>query len=370
MGEHGSKLSGVLESAGTHIRGDSVFYLFIVTYTAFGLLLLELTGTADKAAYSVYLWKWITLFLLFFPAMAFVVDYGTVIHRFDKKRNLAWRRLLSTKRLSYFLSGIALLMVMMFLQGTFTSIKNALFVWNGGFVYEKLLADIDAAIHFGVDPWRWLYALNDSVFLLRIVEWNYNVLWFVVCFSALFFVSTSPKAKAIRGRYLTSFMLVWILVGNVLAGMFMSAGPVYYEAVTGDIGRFADQLAFLQSTAGSANSAANYQAYLWELHASGRAGFGSGISAFPSVHVGLITMNALFVWDWNRKLGIVAFAYVLFVLASSVYLAWHYAIDGYAAIVIALAIHYLVKKLPLERWTTKSVGPASAGRRLTEPKAF
>lgn len=369
MGEHWPKLASISEAAGAHIRGDGLFYLLIVAYTAFGLLLLEVTGAADRAAYSVYLWKWITLFLLFFPAMAFLIDYGTVIHRFDSKRKMAWRRLFSIKRLSYSLAGLALLMAMMLLQGTFTSIKNALFVWNGGFVYEKILADIDAAMHFGVDPWRWLYAVGDSVVLLRIIEWNYNVLWFVICFSALFFVATSPKARAVRGRYLISFMLVWIIVGNLLAGLFMSAGPVYYGAVTGDIGRFSDQLAFLQATAGSTNSAANYQAYLWELHQSGQAGFGSGISAFPSVHVGLITMNALFVWDWNRRLGLIAFTYVLFVLASSVYLAWHYAIDGYAAIVVAIAIHALVKKLPLERWTARSAGSLPTGRRLTEPKA-
>jgi hypothetical protein len=140
-------------------------------------------------------------------------------------------------------------------------------------------------------------------------------------------------------------MLVWVVVGNVLAGPFMSAGPAFYAQVTGDTARFAEQMAFLARGRDWANSAASYQEYLWALYSHGLTGFGSGISAFPSVHVGLIMLNALFLWDFSRRLGLIAFAYVGFVVASSVYLAWHYAIDGYAAIAVVLVIHYALKKL-------------------------
>jgi hypothetical protein len=161
-------------------------------------------------------------------------------------------------------------------------------------------------------------------------------------------------------------MLVWIVVGNVLAGAFLSAGPAYYGLVTGDTGRFADQLGFLRHGAAWSNSAVSYQDYLWQLYAAGLTGFGSGISAFPSVHVGLITMNALFIADYSRRLGLIAFAYVAFVAASSVFLAWHYAIDGYVAIAVTVALHVLLKRLFLTRTAAKrtplfgqpSLGPA------------
>ena len=121
-------------------------------------------------------------------------------------------------------------MTFMIFQGTFTSIKNGLVVWRDGFPFDKVQADIDAWIHFGVDPWRWLsFAQID--FIRLAVEWNYSILFFTGSFGLLFFVATSPLAARVRTRFLFCFMLVWIILGNVLAGLFMSAGPAFYGRV-------------------------------------------------------------------------------------------------------------------------------------------
>jgi len=328
----------------TMIRADAGFYLFIAIYTLAGLVFLHAVGAGDRAAYWIYVLRWISLFALFLPAMTVIFDYGLILHRFDRKRSLAARKVFSPSRMARFLSGISLLMAMVAFQGTFTSVKNGLPVWQGGFRFDKVQADIDAYLHFGTDPWRWLFAMAENDLVRFAVEWNYNILWFAICFSALFFVVTSPKAVSFRSRSLISFMLVWIIVGNILAGLFLSAGPAFYGAVTGDKARFAEQLAFLSGSISSSNSAASYQDYLWMLHSAGKTGFGSGISAFPSVHVALITLNALFVWEHSRRLGIAAFAYVGLVIASSVYLAWHYAVDGYVAVAVTLAIYVVVRK--------------------------
>ncbi|MCP4182981.1 MAG: hypothetical protein GY761_06650, partial [Hyphomicrobiales bacterium] len=79
---------------------------------------------------------------------------------------------------------------------------------------------------------------------------------------------------------------------------------------------------------------------------TGNSGRGVGISAFPSVHVGLITLNALFAREIFPRLAGLAFAYVGIILVSSVYLGWHYAIDGYVAIFVVYAIYWLMKKVP------------------------
>jgi hypothetical protein len=246
-------------------------------------------------------------------------------------------------------AGIALLMAFGVFQGTYTSVKNGLPFWRGGFVYDAAQADLDALVHFGTDPWRHLYRIAGFDSVRIVVEWNYNVLWFLICFGALFFVATSPLAAAVRTRYLVCFSAVWVLIGNVFAGLFLSAGPAFYGFVTGDIARYGEQLAFLAHGAGGANSAAAYQDYLWKLHESSQAGFASGISAFPSVHVGLVTLNALFLYEHHRKLGLAAFAYVAFVAVSSVYLAWHYAIDGYASIAVTVLIYLVVRKWAASR---------------------
>jgi hypothetical protein len=63
------------------------------------------------------------------------------------------------------------------------------------------------------------------------------------------------------------------------------------------------------------------------------------------MHVGMATLNALFIAEVSRRWGYVAFAYALFILLSSVYLAWHYAIDGYVAIVITVAIYLATRRI-------------------------
>lgn len=362
--QHTEPIRALAAELTARLRADAPLYLFIAAYTVVGLVVLSVSGTQDRASYSIYFMRWVSLFCVLLPAIAIILHVTLLVHRFDKRRALAAKRIFSPANVAYFLSGIALIMAMVLFQGTFTSLKNAMSVWHHGFPLDRLHADIDAAIHFGIDPWRLLYAVAESDWVRIAVEWNYNVLWFVISFGALFFVATSPRAAPIRSRYVLSFMLVWIIVGNVFASTFLSAGPAFYAHVTGDVARFGEQLEFLARGASSPNSAASYQSYLWSLHEASLTGFGSGISAFPSVHVGLIALNAMFVCEYSRKLGTIAFGYVAFVLASSVYLAWHYAIDGYAAIAIALLIYLALRRLlPNATAARTAVAPRPAGTR-------
>nr|WP_246659194.1 phosphatase PAP2 family protein [Rhizobium sp. FY34] len=231
------------------------------------------------------------------PLGVAIFDVGIIILRFPHRRRLAYRHLYSIRRLAALIGGLILLWAMMVFQGSFTSIKNIFPDLHGGFIHDHLHADIDRWLHLGVDPWRYLYQVAAWPPLLHLIEFNYNGLWFVVCFGGLFLVATSSRADAICQRYVIMFML------NVHAELGRAGKPAgWFVAVcrTGLLwprdrryARFADQLAFLASSS-SAHSASAYQAYLWKIRERGFAGFGGGISAFPSVHVGLATMNALF----------------------------------------------------------------------------
>ncbi|RWA72093.1 phosphatase PAP2 family protein [Mesorhizobium sp.] len=340
----------IIAAAARLVRRDSGLYLIIAAYTLAGLGFLHAVGADDRSAYSIYFEDWIKLNCLIFPIFVVIFDAILILHRFNSRRLLVVKTTFSNGRLAYFLSGLCLLVALMIFQGTFTSVKNVMPVWQGGFRFDVVQANIDSVLHFGVDPWRWLYAVAKVDWVRVAAEWNYNVLWFLLNFSALFFVATSPKVASIRTRYLVCFMAVWIIVGNVLAALFLSAGPAFYGLVTGDTARFGQQLAFLAKGLGAPNSAASYQNYLWSLNEAGRTGFATGISAFPSVHVGLVTLNALFLREYNRYLGALAFLYAAFVAASSVYLAWHYAIDGYVAALVTLLIYVAARKLiPADR---------------------
>ena len=343
------------------IRSDFPIYLTIVIYSLLGLIFLQQNNALHLASYGAYVEKTALLAFLVFPALFLFSDFVLLIHRFDKRREAALVRSFSAKRLSATIAGSLMLVMIMIFQGTFTSIKNTLFVWSGGFHHDELLANIDAAMHFGADPWHYVRFMIEWPLLHSVVKYNYGVIWFLLSFGIVYFVASSPKADKVRHRYLAAFMLVWILVGNVFAGLFMSAGPAFYGEVTGDFSRFGELLSMLAAGSGEAASGLDYKAYFWRLHESGRAGFGSGISAFPSVHVGLTVLNMLFAYEANRKLGHFMALYTIFILASSVALSWHYAIDGYAAAIIVCAIYFAVKSASARLETSEDARiPASA----------
>jgi len=65
---------------------------------------------------------------------------------------------------------------------------------------------------------------------------------------------------------------------------------------------------------------------------------GSGISAMPSLHLGMGTLLVLAAGRLDRRLMALALVYLVFLEIGSVHLGWHYAIDGYVGIAGALAI--------------------------------
>ena len=336
---HSPVLSGVV----ARLRQDAWFYYAVLGYTLLGLVYLVAVGDSGGTSHSSYILPAVKGFLLLMPLVALGFDFSRVVVRFDQRRSLAFRRAFSPERLASLSAGMIMMVGIAVFQGTFTSIKTSLPLLFDGFPYDRLHADIDALLHFGADPWRLLHAVAGNGVVRLVAEFNYGAGWFAVCFGALFFVATSPQADGVRMRYLAMFMFCWVVVGNILAGAFLSAGPEFYGDVTGDHARFAELLAFLAQSPMEA-SAYVVQRYLWVLYENNVPGIGGGISAFPSVHVALVTMNALFVIERSRLWGSVAFLYVAFVLASSVYLGWHYAIDGYVSIAVVAAGHFGLRR--------------------------
>jgi PAP2 superfamily len=335
----------VIREAWARIRGDLPIFLCIALYAAVGFYFLTLNHLQENAAFEKYLKEAVFLGFFIFPICVVITDTVGILHRFERRRSLALRKVFSPRRIGFVLSGSVMLVVVMYFGGVFSSVKNTLVVWEGGFHFDRQFADIDSFLHFGIEPWRIVTPLMGSAPARLFIGYNYATIWFMIAFGTVYFVAQSPKAASVRSRYLVSFMLVWVLLGNVLAGMFMSAGPAFYAQVTGDGARFAGLTAFLDESAALGDKTGMYQAYLWSLRESDLAGFASGISAFPSVHVGLIVMNTLFAWDTNRKLGWVMIAYSLLIMASSVGLGWHYAVDGYASAIVVILMHILLKRV-------------------------
>ena len=331
------------------LRSDILLYCMVAAYALPTIAYFIHTGKAERLAYPLYYGPWLLNNFILLPLMMTGIGAIRIYTRSHLRRSLLVRHMFSPRRVSRYLAGMVLLVAMMFHIGTFTSIKSIMPDY-GGFVWDQRLADIDKLLHFGTDPWKLIHDIFGES-LLFILEMNYNVYWFLLCFFTLFWMITSSGADRHRLRYVSCYMLTWIILGNLYAMLFLSAGPAFYGHVTGDESRFAGQLAYLALGSDGPNSVIAYQDYLWSAYASDQAGLGTGISAFPSVHVGLITLNALFARELNVWLGRVAMAYVGVIIVSSVYLGWHYAIDGYFSFIVVWVIYSLMKKVPFEKWS-------------------
>jgi hypothetical protein len=77
---------------------------------------------------------------------------------------------------------------------------------------------------------------------------------------------------------------------------------------------------------------------LLDSYLAGNHGLGRGISAMPSMHVSIAFLFVMFSWRVSFCLGIAATAYCIVIFLGSVHLGYHYAVDGYVAIVATLII--------------------------------
>ncbi len=226
---------------------------------------------------------------------------------------------------------------------TFTMLKSSL-PFAVSFWADPMLAEIDRALHFGTDPWKLTHALLP---VLPGEWWQtwYMGFWMIpsMYFPVLLVLFDSDDGR-IR-QYLILYAWAWAGIGTLVALIFMSGGPIYFEKITGG-DDFAPMLDALTANGITDSSIGAIQAHLWGIFQAGSQTFGSGISAFPSVHVAVASVIALYLADRVRfalipMIGVIAAYQVL-----SVHLGWHYAIDGYFSILTVVALrHWLGRPL-------------------------
>lgn len=320
----------------THIRQMLPFHAFALVYMAVVVAIAAWRGLLVSTAFADYIERFTPLYFIVLPATLAAMR-ALLWLAAGRKRSFGLASL--PESLGRLASAALTLAMFILFMGAFTTFKTLMPVLQGGFPYDGLQADLDAFLHGGVDPGPALLGLLRQPLLLQALQWNYSVVWMALTFVPVFFVAVGRAADGIRLRYFVSFACVWVVLGSLIACLFLSAGPIFYAGVTGDTARFGLQMQVL-----GAHTGRDFEAYLWQNYASGTVGVGTGISAFPSLHVGAAMMNALFLREINRFAGLVGFAYVALIAVSSVLLGWHYAIDGYVSIIVVCLLHSALKR--------------------------
>lgn len=195
------------------------------------------------------------------------------------------------------------------------------------FYADPFLAQADAWLHGG-DPGMLAHAIVPG-WAQYPLAYLYGPIWFMLWFGLLAMVALHGDAK-LRQHYFWSMALAVCLLGTVSATAFASVGPIFYDTFFSPE-RFSGLLASIKDSA-FGEYIAQASGYLLASYQSGRGDMGTGISAMPSMHLAMVTLNAWMLTAIDRRLGLLAWLYVGIILLGSVYLGWHYALDGYASI--------------------------------------
>ena len=322
------------------------------------------------------LWRAET-FLLFYGVAAYSAVVMVLLLRW-KARDEAGRRLQGRQAWSAGLrsfrelmrspDGVGVLLVV----GLLPLFMNAFGSWKAAipqlnpFSWDLPLMRLDRALHLGTDPWRLLEPVLRAPLVVRF--WDYGYTLFIPAQTAVVLWQVWSRDRLLRHRFLLTYVLSWILLGTVAAIALSSAGPCFYEAVVGGPDPFVPLFERLRAVHGTYKvGALEAQQVLWASHVRGLDIPFAGISAMPSMHVALPMLFVLVGWRQRLSLRLILLAYLGFNLVGSVLLGWHYAVDGYAAILGVLVIWAGVC-----RYTRKDREPPtfSTGRARRERSLF
>ena len=212
------------------------------------------------------------------------------------------------------------------------------------FSWDETMMQFDRQLHGGHDPWQWLQPVLGYAPITFIIA-NVYILWFFVMVGAWVYVAFRPTFDVLRLQFFLSLMIAWLFGGTLLAVIFSSAGPVYYALIGLDPDPYTPLLDYLRATDSTLPLLAlDAQELLWDGY-TGQVEPFMGISAFPSMHNAMATLIALMCWKLHRTAGIWLTVFAGLILLGSVHLAWHYAVDSYAGILIAIVSWWISGRL-------------------------
>lgn len=300
---------------------SEMFSFFLVAGIAFGLIWLILTPSRDRSIGSVLGWiirrNWFEIVLLRMPLAFGIIYLMNYVH-------LAFK----------------------------VNIPNfAPYSWDQSF------AETDRILFLGYDPWTFSHAILSNFNATLVVDTLYRV-WFLVLQFCIFSIVALGFRHKLRLTFLLAYSLNWAIGGAFLAIMMPAVGPVYMERLYGDP-TFKPLMDLLHDQARFGTlTALNLQEWLWDgLTKPDVAPF--GISAFPSLHVEMAATCACLGFSVHRALGWALAAFTVVILVGSVHLGWHYAIDGFAGIVLAVLLWYISARVT--DWWLARTEPRGSG---------
>lgn len=314
--------------------------IFILLYLFIGIILERIFlfdinyGTLFNFKYDI---KMAILLFLFLLIVAIFVAFKKFINKEDRYIfGRTWRKAMLKDYFSFqhiydFIRvTISLKLVLMI----YCNIKQAIPRMNS-YIADSTLLEIDKILHFGVNPIKLIVDVLGSSSVISILMDKLYVFWYIIKMPVLVLFILLPQRK-LSERFFGAYFLLWIF-GGLFAVVAPSLGPVYVyrEWFDGVAKPIASQLQYqlISHYVQAINNPDQYSAFIYE-----------GVAAFPSLHVGVVVLFALFLSQVKPWLGYLMGVYAIIIQLGSVFLGWHYAVDGYFASILAFLLYRLVMK--------------------------
>jgi hypothetical protein len=221
-------------------------------------------------------------------------------------------------------------------------------------LWDETLWNLDRILHLGFSPNVFFVELLGGTPLLRALDLWYSF-WILTIFAAWAWAAAQPEL-ARRRRFAFGCALL-TLAGCWIYLAFPALGPCFaypdvFAANAGEIRHAVATQAMLAKNyavllAGRDGSLTQFNPYL-------------GVAALPSLHVGAHWFFALWARRHARRLFVpLAFATAL-TFVGSIATGWHYAVDGYAGMLLAWLVMLVVDRLEPEAPPAPAPDPVSA----------
>lgn len=209
-------------------------------------------------------------------------------------------------------------------------LKVALPLLRPDVLSDESLFRLETALHFGVNPGRLLQGLFPFRALWKVLDGYYATFFLTVIAGVGWFGATVSSRD--RARFAAGFTLLWVL-GSWFYLATPSLGPCYvlkgdYADVRASMPRQSATMDLLFAHYGRVRSfyrrpeGTDISPYL-------------GIAAMPSLHVAAQAFLMLFARRRSRTLFLSYAVLTALTFFTAVVSGWHYAIDGYAALLLA-----------------------------------
>lgn len=216
-------------------------------------------------------------------------------------------------------------------------------------LYDSTLYAIDNSMHLGINPNRFLIALFSQESVLRILDFEYSLFHKTVLFGFVWFIAT-PSIRE-RFKFAGAFCILW-LAGSWLYLAVPSLGPCY--TLPED---YVESLAKMPLTSAAQDALLHHYSAVRSSRVElriDRVISVFGVAAFPSLHVAGQALITIWARRRNRFLFLGFLVLSVLTFITSLISGWHYAVDGYAGLLLACIVAWIFERRPRSKLKFKS----------------